>query len=83
MSYPIMRVSRYDDEMIPKLATHAFRHAFQHACAVSQVVYVKDHQMLQRNIDGHEVVLKDVSQAYIPMGQLPKTLKRKKHEVTV
>ncbi|MCJ8160775.1 hypothetical protein [Acinetobacter zhairhuonensis] len=46
-------------------------------------VYVKDHQMLQRKIDGQELVLKDLLQAYMPVAQLPKTFKRKKHELTV
>lgn len=34
MSYPIMSVSRFYDGMIPKIATRAFRHVIQHACAV-------------------------------------------------
>lgn len=50
-----------------------------HACAVSQVVHVnfRDHLMLQRNVDGHEVVLKDVSQVYIPLDQLLKIFNEK------
>lgn len=83
MSYPVMKISRYEDEMIPKLAAHAFRRAFQQACAVSNVVYVKNHQMVQHHVDGREEVLKDLSSAYVHIDQLPKTLKRKKHAATV
>ena len=39
--YSLMKASKYEDDMIPKLAIHAFRHAFNKACSIATVVYAK------------------------------------------
>lgn len=40
----VIKAGKYEDDMIPKLAIHAFRHAFERACASSEVLYVKNQQ---------------------------------------
>jgi len=47
--YSLMKASKYEDDMIPKLAIHAFRHAFNKACSVATVVYAKDQQLVHSN----------------------------------
>lgn len=82
-AYTIMKAGKVEDDMIPKLAIHAFREAFKQACASSIVVYVKDQQLVQRQPNGQESVMKDVSAAYRSAQHLPKTLTRKKKLQTV
>ncbi|MGA9698495.1 hypothetical protein ACVBEE_02435 [Acinetobacter sp. ANC 3781] len=77
-AYTIMKAGKYEDDMIPKLAIHAFRHAFDKACAVATVVYAKEQQLLQREVNGQETVLQDLSKAYVSVNDLPKVLKRKR-----
>ena len=77
-AYSIMKAGKYEDDMIPKLAIHAFRHAFDKACAVATVVYVKEQQLLQREVNGQETVIRDLSKAYVSVNDLPKVLKRKR-----
>ncbi|WP_407303332.1 hypothetical protein [Acinetobacter sp.] len=77
-AYTIMKAGKYEDEMIPKLAIHAFRHAFNKACSVATVVYVKEQQLLQREVNGHQTVIQDLSNAYVSVDHLPKVLKRKR-----
>ena len=74
----VMKASQYEDDMIPGLAIHAFRHAFEQASASSTVVYVKGLQLVQRLQNGQEVQLKDVSADFVQVDDLPKILKRKK-----
>ena len=78
--YSLMKASKYEDDMIPKLAIHAFRHAFNKACSVATVVYAKDQQLVQREVNGVETVLQDLSQRYVSVDHLPKVLKRKKKQ---
>ncbi|WP_166169930.1 hypothetical protein [Acinetobacter sp. SA01] len=79
-AYTIMKAGKYEDDMIPKLAIHAFRHAFNKACAVATVVYVKDQQLLQHEANGQETVIADLHQSYISVNHLPKVLKRKRKQ---
>ncbi|TCB50772.1 hypothetical protein E0H80_08075 [Acinetobacter sp. ANC 4779] len=79
-AYTIMKAGKYEDDMIPKLAIHAFRHAFNKACSVATVVYAKEHQLLQREVNGHETVIRDLSKAYVTVDHLPKVLKRKRKQ---
>ncbi|AYA01728.1 hypothetical protein BEN74_01740 [Acinetobacter sp. WCHAc010034] len=74
----VIKAGKYEDDMIPKLAIHAFRHAFEHACASSEVLYVKNQQLMRRMQNGQETAVKDLSQAYVAVSYLPKMLKRKK-----
>ena len=80
--YSLMKASKYEDDMIPKLAIHAFHDAFQKATTRSSVVYAKAEQLVERDIHGNETVLQDLSHAYIDVGVLP-TLTRKKKHATV
>lgn len=82
-AYTMMKAGKVEDEMIPKLAIHAFRDAFKQACASSTVVYVKDRQLVQRQSNGQETVIKDVFAAYRSAQHLPKNLTRKKKLQTV
>ncbi len=75
---PVIKAGKYEDDMIPKLAVHAFRHAFERACASSEVVYAKNLQLMRRAKNGTETAVKDLSQAYVAAGHLPKVLKRRK-----
>ena len=77
-AYTIMKAGKDEDDMIPKLAIHAFRHAFDKACAVATVVYAKEQQLLQREVNGQETVIRDLSKAYVSVNDLPKVLKRKR-----
>ena len=77
-AYSIMKAGKYEDDMIPKLAIHAFRHAFDKACSVATVVYAKEQQLLQREVNGQETVIRDLSKAYVSADHLPKVLKRKR-----
>ena len=77
-AYSIMKAGKYEDDMIPKLAIHAFRHAFYKACAVATVVYAKEQQLVQREANGQETVIHDLSKAYVSVDHLPKVLKRKR-----
>ena len=77
-AYTIMKAGKYEDDMIPQLAIHAFRHAFDKACAVATVVYAKEQQLLQREVNGQETVIRDLSKAYVSVNDLPKVLKRKR-----
>ncbi len=79
-AYTIMKAGEYEDDMIPKLAIHAFRHAFNKACAVATVVYAKEQQLLQHEVNGQETVIADLHQAYISVDHLPKVLKRKRKQ---
>ena len=79
-AYTIMKAGKYEDDMIPKLAIHAFRHAFNKACTVATVVYAKDQQLLQRELSGQETVIADLHQAYRSVDHLPKVLKRKRKQ---
>lgn len=74
----VIKAGKYEDDMIPKLAIHAFRHAFERACASSEVLYVKNQQLMRRMQNGQETAVKDLSQAYVAADHLPKVLKRKK-----
>ncbi len=74
----VIKAGKYEDDMIPKLAIHAFRHAFERACASSEVLYVKNQQLMRRMQNGQETAVKDLSQAYVAAGYLPKVMKRKK-----
>ncbi|CAM4328033.1 hypothetical protein [Acinetobacter pragensis] len=74
----VIKAGKYEDDMIPKLAIHAFRHAFERACASSEVVYAKNQQLMRRDKNGQETAVKDLSQAYVDAEHLPKVLKRKK-----
>lgn len=74
----VIKAGKYEDDMIPKLAIHAFRHAFKRACASSEVVYAKNQQLMRRAQNGQETAVKDLSQAYVAADHLPKVLKRKK-----
>jgi hypothetical protein len=40
-AYTDIKVGKYEDDMIPKLAIHAFHDAFQKATTRSSVVYAK------------------------------------------
>ena len=83
-AYSIMKVGKYEDDMIPKLAIHSFRHAFDKACSVATVVYAKEQQLVQREANGQETVIQDLSQAYVSVDHLPKVLKRnRKQEAAV
>jgi hypothetical protein len=82
-AYTIMKAGKYEDDMIPKLAMHAFRHAFNKACSMATVVYTKDQQLVQREANGQETVLQDLSHAYIAAQHIPKVLKRQKKEAVV
>ena len=83
-AYTDIKVGKYEDDMIPKLAIHAFRHAFNKACSVATVVYAKDQQLVQREVNGVETILQDLSQCYVTVDHLPKVLKRnKKQEAAV
>ncbi|OAL84053.1 hypothetical protein [Acinetobacter terrae] len=79
-AYSIMKAGKYEDDMIPKLAIHAFRHAFDKACSVATVVYAKEQQLVQREANGQETVIHDLSQAYVSVDYLPKVLKRKRKQ---
>ena len=79
-AYTDIKVGKYEDDMIPKLAIHAFRHAFNKACSVATVVYAKDQQLVQREVNGVETILQDLSQCYVTVDHLPKVLKRKKKQ---
>ena len=79
-AYTIMKMDQYQDDMIPKLALYEFRHAFDKACSVATVVYAKDQQLLQREKNGQETVLKDLSTAYISAAHLPSVLKRQRKQ---
>lgn len=74
----VMKASQYEDDMIPSLAIHAFRHAFEQASASSTVVYVKGQQLIQRLQNGQEIQLKDVSSDFVQVDSIPQVLKRKK-----
>ncbi|WP_374666151.1 hypothetical protein [Acinetobacter sp.] len=74
----VIKAGKYEDDMIPKLAIHAFRHAFERACASSEVVYAKNQLLMRRAVNGQETAVKDLAQAYVDAGPLPKVLKRKK-----
>lgn len=74
----VIKAGKYEDDLIPKLAVHAFRHAFERACASSEVVYAKNQQLMRRTKNGQETTVKDLSQAYVVASHLPKVLKRKK-----
>lgn len=74
----VIKAGKYEDDMIPKLAIHAFRHAFERACASSEVLYVKNQQLMRRMQNGQETAVKDLSQAYVAAVHLPKVMKRKK-----
>ena len=83
-AYTIMKAGKYEDDMIPKLAVHAFRHAFNKACSVTTVVYAKEQQLVRREANGNETVIHDLSQAYVTADHLPKVLKRnRKQEAAV
>lgn len=75
-AYTIMKAGKYEDDRIPKLAVHAFRHAFNKACSVATVVYAKEQQLVRREANGNETVIHDLSQAYVTVDHLPKILKR-------
>ena len=77
----VMKASQYEDDMIPSLAIHAFRHAFEQASASSTVVYVKGQQLIQRLQNGQEIQLKDVSSDFVQVDSIPQVLKRKKKVV--
>ncbi|MGE8559696.1 MAG: hypothetical protein ACN6NJ_01920 [Acinetobacter sp.] len=79
-AYTIMKAGKYEDDMIPKLAVHAFRHAFNKACSVATVVYAKEKQLVRREANGNETVIHDLSQAYVTVDHLPKVLKRKRKQ---
>ncbi|WP_313034381.1 hypothetical protein [Acinetobacter sp.] len=79
-AYTIMKAGKYEDDMILKLAIHAFRHAFTKACATATVVYAKEQQLLQREVNGQETVIADLHQAYRSVDNLPKVLKRKRKQ---
>ncbi|NNG77634.1 hypothetical protein HLH10_15505 [Acinetobacter sp. ANC 4277] len=79
-AYSIMKAGKYEDDMIPKLAIHAFRHAFDKACSVATVIYAKEQQLVQREANGQETVIHDLSQAYVSVDHLPKVLKRKRKQ---
>ncbi|GAA5184721.1 hypothetical protein GCM10023345_16070 [Acinetobacter kookii] len=79
-AYTIMKAGKYEDEMIPKLAIHAFRHAFNKACTAATVVYAKEQQLLKREVNGQETVIADLHQAYTNVNDLPKVLKRKRKQ---
>ena len=79
----IIKAGQYEDDMIPKLAMHAFRHAFNKACSVATVVYTKDLILVQRDANGHESMIQDLSHAYIAADHVPKVLKRHKKEAVV
>jgi len=79
-AYTIMKAGKYEDDMIPKLAIHAFRHAFNKACAAATVVYAKEQQLLQREVNGQETVIADLHQAYRSVDDLPKILERKRKQ---
>ncbi|MBJ7434839.1 hypothetical protein [Acinetobacter johnsonii] len=81
-AYTDIKVGKYEDDMIPKLAIHAFHDAFQKAITRSSVVYAKAEQLVERDIHGNETVLQDLSNAYVDVGVLP-TLTRKKKHATV
>lgn len=74
----VMKASKFEDDLIPNLAIHAFRHAFEQARASSTVVYVKGQQLVQRSQNGQEIQLKDVSSDFVQIDGLPLRLKRKK-----
>ena len=79
-AYTLMKAGKYEDDMIPKLAIHAFHHAFNKACAVATVVYAKDQQLLQHEVNGQETVIADLHQSYISVNHFPKVLKRKRKQ---
>ena len=79
-AYTDIKVGKYEDDMIPKLAIHAFRHAFNKACTAATVVYAKEQQLLQREVNGQETVIADLHQAYTNVNDLPQVLKRKRKQ---
>lgn len=82
-AYTSMKASKYEDNMIPKFAVHAFRHAFDKACSIATVVYTKDQQLIRRELNGQETLVQDLPNAYITVDHLPKVLKRKKRQEAV
>ncbi|RKG29625.1 hypothetical protein [Acinetobacter tianfuensis] len=74
----VMKAGKYEDEMIPHLAVHAFHQAFVRACSTSDVIFSKNQKLVRRTQHGEEQVLKDLSQAYVDIVPAVIPMKRKK-----
>jgi hypothetical protein len=74
----VMKAGKYEDEMIPHLAVHAFRQAFMHACSNSDVIFSKNQKLVRRTQLGEVQVLKDLSQAYVDIAPAAVPMRRKK-----
>lgn len=75
----VMKAGKYEDEMIPHLAVHAFHQAFMRACRTSDVIYAKDQQLVRRTRQGQELILKDLAKSYVDIVPAVSPMKRKKH----
>ncbi|EEY87265.1 hypothetical protein HMPREF0018_00012 [Acinetobacter radioresistens SH164] len=79
----MMNMSMHEEAMIPKLAIQAFRHAFEQACASSEVVYTEQHKLVKHLPDGEKVFLKDTGHAYQSIQpQQRQVMKRRKKQET-
>ena len=82
-AFTIMKMSMQEEDHLPDLAVQAFRNAFKQASECSEVVYVKDRQLLKRFPNGEIKVLQDLSTSYQSLATSQRIFKRKKKSVTV
>ncbi|ENX15569.1 hypothetical protein F895_02115 [Acinetobacter sp. CIP 64.2] len=82
-AFTIMKMSRQEENLLPKLAVEAFRNAFEEASESSTVVYAKGHQLLKQHSTGETEVIKDISGAYTVIYPSRTLLKRKKKKAVV
>lgn len=82
-AFTIMQMSMQEEDDLPDLAVQAFRNAFNQASECSEVVYVKDRQLLKRFPNGEIKVLQDLSTSYQSLATSQRIFKRKKKSVTV
>lgn len=76
-TFPTMKASVREEEMIPQLAVEAFRHAFTHAVETFCVVYAKDQKLVEQGPNGETRIIKDISSDYITIHTSNSTFKRK------
>ena len=82
-AFTTMQMDEQEEDHLPELAVHAFRHAFEKASASFPVVYVNNHLLLKHFPTGEIEVLKNVAASYQTLTTSQRIFKRKKKLATV
>ncbi|WP_227591408.1 hypothetical protein [Acinetobacter shaoyimingii] len=78
-TFTVMKTTLQEESCIPTYAVQAFQKAFTEAYAQqAEMVYVEHAQLIKKMPDGHTVVIKDLSDAYVAPQLKRAVLKRRK-----